>query len=177
MCVHTVCVCYINFNCVIVIAVPRLLSVRRISGSSATVKWIPLTQDEVRGLLTSLEIAYQPVLNTTLNCSNSEFVDSETVSVRDNLFEQNSANITGLEPNREYCIALQVRTSGGESGFSSSIKLSCKMFHKLLLIISKLHNFLTVPEGIPFQIKFGFPNDSESNCFNFVVRNCFKFNQ
>ena len=117
----------INFNCIIVLAVPTLLSVRRISGSSATVDWIPLTQDEVRGLLTSLEIAYQPVLNTTLNCSNLEFVDSETVSVRENLFEQSSSNITSLEPNHEYCIAIQVRTSGGDSGFSSSIKLSCKI--------------------------------------------------
>ena len=121
---------HINFNCIIVVAVPRLLSVRRISGLSATVDWIPLIQDEARGLLTSLEIAYQPVLNTTLNCSNLEFVDSETVSVRENLFEQSSANITGLEPNHEYCIAIRVRTSGGDSKFSSSIKLSCKMFRK-----------------------------------------------
>ena len=107
-------------------AVPTLSSVHRISGSSATVDWIPLTQDEARGLLTSLEIAYQPILDSTPDCSNTEFIDSETVSVRENLFEQNSANITGLEPNREYCIAIQVRTSGGQSEFSSSIKLSCK---------------------------------------------------
>ena len=33
----------------------------------------------------------------------------------------------------------------------------------------KIAQFLTVPEGIPFQIKFGFPNDSESNCFSLVV--------
>ena len=121
---------HINFNCIIVVAVPRLLSVRRISGSSATVDWLPLTQDEEGGLLTSLEIAYQPVLNSTLNCSNLEFVDSEKVSVRENLIEQSSANITGLEPNREYCIAIQVRTNGGESEFSSSIKLLCKKFSK-----------------------------------------------
>ena len=113
-------------NTGIVLAVPTLSSVRRISGSSAAVDWIPLTQDEARGLLTSLEIAYQPVLDSTLDCSNTEFMDSETVFVRENLFEQSSANISGLEPNREYCIAIQVRTSGGESGFSSSIKLSCK---------------------------------------------------
>ena len=112
------------------LVVPRLLSVRRISGSLATVDWIPLIQDEEGGLLTFLEIAYQPVLNTTLNCSNLEFVDSEKVSVRENLFEQSSANITGLEPNREYCIAIQARTSGGESGFSNSIKLLCKKFCK-----------------------------------------------
>ena len=126
MCVLTVHI--INFNCVIVLAVPTLLSVHRISGSSATVDWIPLTQEEARGLLTSLEIAYQPILDSTLNCSNMELVDGEAVSVRENLFEQSSANITGLEPNREYCIAIRVRTSGGDSIFSNSTKLSCIMF-------------------------------------------------
>ena len=125
---------------IVVLAVPTLLSVRRISGSSATVHWIPLTQDEARGLLTSLEIAYQPVLNTTLNCSNLEFVDSETIFVRENLFEQRSANITGLELNREYCIAIRVRTSGGDSRFSSSIKLSYKKLRKLLNFIDYLKN-------------------------------------
>ena len=109
-------------------AVPTLISVDRLSGSSATVDWIPLTQDEARGLLTSLEIAYEPVFDSTVDCSNLEFLDSETIFVRENLFEQSSANITGLEPNREYCVAIQVSTSGGDSGFSNSIKLSCKMF-------------------------------------------------
>ena len=119
------------FTCIIIIvpAVPTLLSVHRLSGLSATVDWIPLTQDEARGLLTSLEIAYEPVFDSTLmDCSNLEFVDSETFFVRENLFEQSSANITGLEANREYCVAIRVSTSGGDSGFSNSIKLSCN-FH------------------------------------------------
>ena len=115
-------------------AVPTLLSVHRLSGSSATVNWIPLTHDEARGLLTSLEIAYEPVLDSTLDCSNLEFMDSETIYVRENLFEQSSANITGLEPNRKYCVAIRVSTSGGDSGFSNSIKLSCKMFPQLLML-------------------------------------------
>ena len=110
-------------------AVPTLLSVHRLSGSSATVNWIPLTQDEARGLLISLEIAYEPVtLDSTLACSNMEFIDSEMIFVRENLFEQSSATITSLEPNHEYCFAIRVNTSGGGSGFSNSIKLLCKMF-------------------------------------------------
>jgi hypothetical protein len=129
------CTCVYSAVCVYIIslvpAVPTLLSVDRISGSSATVDWIPLTQDEAGGLLTSLEIAYQPVLDATLNCSNTDFMDSETVFVRENLFEQSSANIIGLEPNHEYCITIRVNTSGGDSRFSNSTKLSCKMFHKL----------------------------------------------
>ena len=90
------------------------------------INWIPLTQDEARGLLTSLEIAYEPVRES--ECSNYNFTDREKVLVRGNLFEQNTANITGLEPNREYCVAIQVSTSGGESGFSSSVKLPCKLY-------------------------------------------------
>ena len=53
--------------------------------------------------------------------------DSEVILMRESLFEQRTANITGLEPNSEYCIAIQVRTSAGESGFSNSIKLPCKI--------------------------------------------------
>ena len=89
------------------------------------INWIPLTQDEARGVLTSLEIAYKPVRES--DCFNNDSMDSEIVLVRENLFEQNTANITGLEPNREYCVAIQVSTSGGESGFSNSLKLPCKL--------------------------------------------------
>ena len=138
VCVCTVCVSVLSNQKYIdqrhklmhtVPAVPTLLSVHRLSGSLATVDWIPLTQDEARGLLTSFKIAYEPVLNSTLNCSNLEFVDSETVIfMRENLFEQGSASITSLEPSREYCIAIRASTSGGDSGFSNSIKLSCKIF-------------------------------------------------
>ena len=146
VCMHSACVCVLsnsnetyidqrNKLMYTVPTVPTLVSVDRLSGSSATVDWIPLTLDEARGLLTSLEIAYEPVLDSTLDCSNLEFVDSGTIYVRENLFEQSSANITDLEPNREYCVAIRVSTIGGDSGFSSSIKLSCKMFPQLLMFV------------------------------------------
>ena len=108
-------------------ATPTLTSVSRLSGSLAVISWIPLTQTEARGLLTLLEIAYEPVMDSTSDCSSYDFMDSETVHMRENLFEQSTANITGLEPNQEYCIAIKVSTSGGESGFSNAIKLSCKL--------------------------------------------------
>ena len=110
-------------------AVPTLTSISRHSGLSARISWIPLTHDDARGFLTSLEIAYKPVSDTTgtLDCSNIDFMESETVFVRENLFEQSSGNITGLEPNREYCVAIRVSTSGGDSRFSNSLKLSCKI--------------------------------------------------
>ena len=91
------------------------------------INWIPLTQAEARGLLTTLEIAYEPVMDSTSDCSSYDYMDSETILMRENLFEQSTANITGLEPTHEYCIAIQVSTSGGESGFSNAIKLPCKL--------------------------------------------------
>ena len=89
------------------------------------INWISLTPDEARGLITTLDIAYKPVLDTASSgdCSEVEFMESETTLMNENLFEQSSANITGLEPNREYCVAIRVSTDGGDSGFSNSIKL------------------------------------------------------
>ena len=91
--------------------VPILTSVNRLSGPAAMINWIPLTQDEARGLLTSLEIAYEPVRES--DCSHYNFMDREIVLVRENLFEQNTANITGLEPNHD--------TSGGERADSATV--------------------------------------------------------
>ena len=98
------------------------------------ISWIPLTQADARRLLIfALEIAYEPVIDSALNCSSYEFMDSMTILIRENIYEQSTANITGLEPNLEYCIAIQVGTSGGESGFSNAIKLPCKLIILRLL--------------------------------------------
>ena len=105
-------------------AVPTLTSAIRLSGSSAMISWIPLTPDEARGLLTSLRIAYGPARGS--RCFNYSFKESSVVFVRENLFQQTMANITGLEPNHEYCIAIQVSTSGGDSEYSNRVNLPCK---------------------------------------------------
>ena len=135
------------------------------------INWIPLTQAEARGLLTLLEVAYEPVTDSTSDCSSHDFMDSETVHMRGNLFEQSTANITGLEPHREYCIAIQVSTSGGESGFSSAIKLPCKLIMRHHPSFSNLNILCmhTVPRGAPFQIKLELPDDVK--CSNMVVSN------
>jgi hypothetical protein len=110
-----------------VIDVPALTSVNHLSGSSAIVSWIPLTQAEVRRfLITALKLAYEPVIDSALSCSSYDFMDGATILIRENLFQQSTANITGLDPNREYCIAIQVVTSREESGFRNAIKLPCK---------------------------------------------------
>jgi hypothetical protein len=114
-----------------------------------------------------LEIAYEPVMDSTSECSSYDFMDSETVYMMENLFEQSTANITGLEPNREYCIAIQVSTSGGESGFSNAIKLSCKLFSFSFIIDIYYYSVHTVPIGAPFQIKLEPPDDLK--CSNLVV--------
>ena len=68
------------------------------------------------------------------DCLSQNANDSEVALVRENLFEQDTANITGLEPSTEYCIAIQVRTTAGESGFSNFIKLprkTCTFLHEV----------------------------------------------
>ena len=117
----------LSLDIFIVPGVPAFTSVNRFSGSSAMVNWIPLTEAEARRfLIIALELAYEPVIDSALDCSNYDFMDSATLLIRENLIEQSTANITGLEPNLEYCIAIQVDTSGGESGFRNAIKLPCK---------------------------------------------------
>ena len=106
---------------------PVFTSVSRFSGSSAMISWIPLTEAEARRfLIIAFKLAYEPIIDSVLDCSNNDFMDSATLLIRKNLFEQSTANVTGLDPNREYCIAIQVVTSGGESNFSNAIKLPCK---------------------------------------------------
>ena len=99
-------------------------SVERLSAVSARVHWIPLTPDEARGVLTLLEIAYEPV--RVKGCADFYSMDAELVQMRQNLFNQSTAIITGLQPNQEYCVAIKVATSGGESGFSSSLLIPGK---------------------------------------------------
>lgn len=100
-------------------AIPSISSVERLSAVSARVNWIPLTPDEARGVLTLLEIAYEPV--RVKGCTDFYSMDSELIQMRENLYDQSTAVITGLQPNQEYCVAMKVATSGGESGFSSSL--------------------------------------------------------
>ena len=110
----------------VVPAISILTSIDRVSGQSARLKWEPLTPDEARGILTLLEIAYYNEPLGEPDCATFNSVDSQIVRVEESLFEQSTADITGLEPNREYCVAIQFSTSEGESGYSSSLKLSCK---------------------------------------------------
>ena len=49
----------------------------------------------------------------------------------EDLMVQSMATITGLLPNIPYCVAMQVGTSAGESGFSETLTLSCKCEQQL----------------------------------------------
>ena len=100
----------------------------RLSGQTARVVWVPLTPDEARGILTLLEIDYYYKPHGEPSCTsfNPIATDSRTAHIEENLFEQTTANITGLVPNHEYCVAIQVSTSAGDSGFSNSLELPRK---------------------------------------------------
>ena len=39
-------------------------------------------------------------MDSSSDCSSYDFMDSETVYVMENLFEQGTANVTGLKPNQ-----------------------------------------------------------------------------
>ena len=128
----------IMYQCVYTVPdVPTLWSVNRLSEQNAIISWMPLTLAQARGFLTSLEIAYEPTNGS--DCSShimNSSSDGEVVVVRQNLtFEQSTADMTGLEPNCEYCVAIQVSTSGGDSGFSNSLKLPCKSDSTLYVIV------------------------------------------
>ena len=115
--------CYSTTVIYAVPVIPTLSSVERLSAVSARVNWIPLTPDEARGVLTLLEIAYEPV--RVKGCTDFYSMDAELIQMRENLFNQSTAIITGLQPNQGYCVAVKVATCGGESGFSNSLQIPC----------------------------------------------------
>lgn len=145
-------------------AIPTLLSVERFSAVSARVNWRPLTPDEARGLLTQLEIGYEPVQSK--DCTSFYPRDSQVVYLTERLFEQNSATLSDLKPNTEYCIVIKVSTSAGESGYSNSILLPCEYYTiitctvKMVTIIT-----LTVSRRVPFQVRFPLPDGGDCSLF------------
>ena len=157
---------------------PTLISVSRISGSSGSVHWIPLTLDEARGFLISLEIAYKSTAESGSDCSSYSFTDSEKAVLKEDLFNQSTAKITKLERDHEYCIAIQASTNAGESGFSNSIKLPCKacIIIKNCKPLSLKIIVNVVSGGLLFQIKFDLFDPPESKCYNFIVSQCYYSN-
>ena len=101
------------------------MSVDRISGQTATVQWIPLTPDETKGVLVQLQIAYYKSINNT-ECSEFNCNDCNVMYLKGNLFLQSEATISDLQPDSEYCVAIEVSTINGRSGYSNPIKMTCK---------------------------------------------------
>ena len=114
--------------CHAVPAIPTLTTVERLSGQTARVVWVPLTPDEARGILTLLEIIYYDKPSEELECTFFDPTDSRIAHIEEKLFKQTAANITGLIPNHEYCVAIQVSTSAGNSGFNNLFELPRKLF-------------------------------------------------
>ena len=106
--------------------IPTISNVIRISDKAAKVFWIPLTPEQARGVLTRLQIAYQPAVNGRC-VSFSEGM--EYVTIKEQIDTLSEAVVDGLEADQEYCMAIQVSTSAGDSGYSNILKAHCKQLH------------------------------------------------
>ncbi len=104
--------------------IPTLTTVVRISTSQAKALWVPLTPDEARGVLTNLTLAYQPANNGS--CYAIEEEDMQLMTIEENIDTQSEALIGDLYASLEYCVAIQVSTIAGESGFSNILKIQCE---------------------------------------------------
>ena len=88
--------------------------------------WIPLTPDEARGVLTELDIAYKPVVDGSCTAFVGE--DMQLMTIEEQIDTQFEATLDDLTAGVEYCVAIQVSTAAGESGFSNTIKAERKAF-------------------------------------------------
>ena len=125
----------------------------RISNRSARVFWIPLTLDEARGVLTSLQIAYEPARNGT--CTDIDEEDMQLMTITESLHTQSEAVIDGLLFTEEYCVAIQVSTRAGESGFSNVLRGHCKFMVLMFRFYLKLKNLAIS------AIEYKYPNSPE----------------
>ena len=108
--------------------IPTISNVIRTSDSVAKVIWVPLTPDEARGVLTQLHIAYELVTNE--QCSDIDDDHMQVMTLEENVDTQSEAEIDGLDGNTEYCVAIQVSTRAGRSGFTRTLKAHCKPTYK-----------------------------------------------
>ena len=112
--------------------IPSISNVIRISDDAMKVFWVPLTPDEARGVLTELQIAYQPSRNS--RCTSLEEDDMQLMTIMENIDTQSVAVIDGLVASEEYCVGIQVSTTAGESGYSNTIKAQRKLYYANKLI-------------------------------------------
>ena len=114
---------YVN-DTVTVPVIPTISNVVRTSESVARVFWVPLTPDEARGVLTHLQIAYEPAVNGL--CSDIDETHMQVMTLMEDIDTQSEAEVDGLDGSQEYCFAIQVHTRAGGSGFTDTLKAPCK---------------------------------------------------
>ena len=114
--------------------IPTISDAIRVTKDTMKVIWIPLTPDEARGVLTSLQIAYQPSLNGSCDLLDED--DMQLMTIMEDIDTQSSAVIDGLLASEEYCVGIQVITIAGESGYSDIIKAQCMSVKNFKLCIS-----------------------------------------
>lgn len=125
--------------------------------------WVPLTPDEARGVLTKLQIAYQPTNGGT--CSSVDVDSMQVMTIMEEVDTQSVALIDGLEGSKEYCVGIQVSTTAGESGYSNTLKAHCKPRY---IAEHKNDNFLVlVPSDVFVQLRLKVPEDEY--CAAYIV--------
>lgn len=158
--------------------IPTISNVIRISDTSIKVFWVPLTPDEARGVLTELQIAYQPNLNNT--CISIDEENMQLMTIEENIDTQSVAVINGLVKNEEYCVGIQVSTTAGESGYSNTLKAHCKPYHVIWTPTIEPNPFsppqispplftinilAVVPSDVYVQIRLKLPEDEDCSLY------------
>lgn len=94
---------------------------------NGTISWNAITPTEARGFLTNITLIYENAPRTGNDeCPiNTQFAKHK-VNFTENLYDVITYSIPNLEPDEEYCVAIQASTSAGSSGYTQPIRMSCE---------------------------------------------------
>ncbi len=154
--------------------IPILSNVIRTHAEQAKIIWIPLTPDQARGVLINLQVVYAVAVNGT--CSYASILDrgSMKMNMTEEIDTQSEAIIGGLQASQQYCVAIQVSTIAGESGFSQVQLLSRKLVEINILatfieiiIFYMLLFFIVVPSNVFIQVRLAVTGSV--SCQEYVV--------
>ena len=99
----------------------------RRSGSDGVIAWQPISPDDANGHLTMISIAYQIVERGSITCPSIDLSSPSTgtITLTEQL-DRSEFDLTSLQADSEYCIAIQASTIIGDSGYSEEQRLICK---------------------------------------------------
>lgn len=168
--------CTVLSHSIVVIAAPNIPTINtaaRLSGANGTISWDPITPENARGFLTSIQLAYEASERTGMDECPSLDVSKHVVTFTDNLYQISTYSIPDLTPDEEYCVAIRASTSVGPSDYSQPIRMSCELpstqknSHSHILCFL---SFFAVAMSTRFQVRFTLPEEAE--CKDFIVSSC-----